>query len=232
MGVLLFVLVALGAAAANAASVPEASAILACNEQKPLPFLIRGNYAFTDKMPIEERRARADLQARALRFRTEHYGRYLSFGLVEWNPRTVPTYAQATTFMGLPIEVNGQIVPALRCVEQAITASCGQSPYAPGRLLGYRSNNTFHNGEVSNHVYGIAIDIDPERNPCCRCVEPFPDHPACKRQGASIYERMALPKCWIDTFERYGFYWLGHDKLEDTMHFEFLGDPDKILAQP
>ncbi|QUS47068.1 hypothetical protein F1331_25700 [Salmonella enterica subsp. enterica serovar Dessau] len=26
-----------------------------------------------------------------------------------------------------------------------------------------------------------------------------------------------------------GFYWLGHDVLQDTMHFEFLGDPDKVI---
>ena len=37
----------------------------------------------------------------------------------------------------------------------------------------------------------------------------------------------ALPKCWIDAFEHYGFYWLGRDPdLRDTMHFEFLGDPE------
>jgi hypothetical protein len=179
-------------------------------------------------MTAEEQRTRAELQARALRFRTEHYGRYLSFGLVEWNPRTVPTYSEKTTFMGLPVEINQRIIPALRCVEQAIKANCGSSPYAPQSLLGYRGKNSFHNGEVSNHVYGIALDIDPSRNPCCHCVDPFPDHPACKRAGASIYERMEMPKCWIDTFERFGFYWLGHDKLEDTMHFEFLGDPDLI----
>ena len=25
--------------------------------------------------------------------------------------------------------------------------------------------------------------------------------------------------------------WLGHDALQDTMHFEFLGDPDRILTE-
>jgi hypothetical protein len=34
----------------------------------------------------------------------------------------------------------------------------------------------------------------------------------------------------VQAFERFGFYWLGHDALQDTMHFEFLGDPDRILA--
>jgi hypothetical protein len=40
---------------------------------------------------------------------------------------------------------------------------------------------------------------------------------------------MAMPECWVHAFERYGFYWLGHDVLRDTMHYEFLGDPDHIL---
>jgi hypothetical protein len=44
-----------------------------------------------------------------------------------------------------------------------------------------------------------------------------------------VFERTALPRCWIDAFERFGFYWLGRDPgLRDTMHFEFLGDPELI----
>jgi hypothetical protein len=38
-----------------------------------------------------------------------------------------------------------------------------------------------------------------------------------------------MPECWVHAFERYGFYWLGHDVLRDTMHFEFLGDPARIV---
>jgi hypothetical protein len=43
---------------------------------------------------------------------------------------------------------------------------------------------------------------------------------------------MAMPECWVHSFERYGFYWLGHDVLRDTMHYEFLGDPDRIVKSP
>jgi hypothetical protein len=49
---------------------------------------------------------------------------------------------------------------------------------------------------------------------------------------STVYERMEMPACWVSTFERYGFYWLGNDALMDMMHFEFLGDPDAILARP
>ena len=227
-------LFALGVAAAAHASSAPATPIEgpSCNEQKPLPFLVRGNYAMQDGMPPEERKARAELQTRALRFRTERYGRSGGTAPLEWNERPASEYIEQARFMGLPVQVNRRIVPALRCVEQAIAARCGATPYEPQRLLGVRGKNTFHNGEVSNHLYGIAIDIDPERNPCCHCVEPFPDHPACRKRELSAYERAELPRCWIETFERYGFYWLGHDRLEDTMHFEFLGDPDRITSAP
>ena len=221
------------AAAAHASTAPEVPLEgISCNEQKPLPFLVRGNYALQDGMSTEERKTRVDMQTRALRFRTERYGR--SFGTVplEWNEHAVSDYIEQVRFLGLPVQVSRRIVPALRCVEQAITLRCGHTPYEPQRLLGVRGKNTFHNGEVSNHLYGIAIDIDPDRNPCCRCVEPFPDHPACRKRDATAYERAELPRCWIETFERYGFYWLGHDRLEDTMHFEFLGDPDRITSTP
>ncbi len=78
-------------------------------------------------------------------------------------------------------------------------------------------------------VYGIAIDVDPNKNTCCMCVAQWGDHPLCQTPVDSIYERMAMPACWVHVFERFGFYWLGRDRLQDTMHFEFLGDPEHIL---
>ena len=53
------------------------------------------------------------------------------------------------------------------------------------------------------------------------------NHPLCKKD-LELYERMIMPMCWVHVFEKYGFYWLGRDVLEDTMHFEFLGRPELI----
>ena len=97
---------------------------------------------------------------------------------------------------------------------------------------GIRFRNTYKGFEVSNHVYGIAVDIEPDRNTCCGCVKPWNEHPLCKQRGKTVWQRMVMPRSWVETFERYGFYWLGHDVLQDTMHFEFLGDPDKIFETP
>ena len=196
----------------------------ACPVQSPQKFLIRGSF-------IQHGALNAAAHDRALRYRAEQYGSVEGFGLERYNKEKA--YASATTvrFMDLPLQIHKKIAPALRCVEHAIRRTCtgAKERYIPRALGGFRTANTYRGGEISNHLFGIAIDIDPDRNPCCGCVAPWPNHPACRSSSSTIFERTALPRCWIDAFERYGFYWLGRDPdLRDTMHFEFLGDPQLI----
>ncbi len=199
-----------------------------CNEQTPQDFLIRGSYLVVPGTGREEAARRRAVHARAIEYRTRQYGYVEGFGQPAWN-RLEPThYVKAGRFFGVRVSMNVRVLDALACVEQAITAECAASPYAPRVLDGLRTRNTFHNDEVSNHLYGIAIDIDPDKNSCCGCVPPLSEWPRCKKVVSSPFERAAIPRCWVESFERFGFYWLGHDVLEDTMHFEFLGDPSKI----
>lgn len=191
-----------------------------CWLQKPLPFLIRANYT-----PVG---AHKEAHDKAIRFRTEHYGYAKGFGDPKWNPHPPSHYVTDLHFMGLTAKLHPRIAPALACAEQAILKHCGAFPYTPAVLAGIRYENTYRGGEITNHMYGIAVDLDPGRNTCCNCVPPWRDHPLCKKK-LPIEQRMAMPMCWVKQFEKFGFYWLGRDKLEDTMHFEFLGDPDKIL---
>jgi hypothetical protein len=128
--------------------------------------------------------------------------------------------------------VHKKIVPAIRCAEAEIKATCGATPYTPKVLSGIRDKNTYRAGEVTNHLWGIALDIDPALNSCCGCVKKWQQNPLCKKKAKEIWERMSMPKCWVDAFEKYGFYWLGHDVLRDTMHFEFLADPDQVMVTP
>jgi D-alanyl-D-alanine carboxypeptidase len=193
-----------------------------CVPQKAQRALIRSNY-------IKHGMLTDQAHARALRYRAETYGNVEGFGLDAYNSESAYSQAVVVKFMGLPLQIHKKVAPALRCVERSIRRSCVHrgERYTPRALGGFRTINTFRGGEISNHLFGIAVDIDPDRNPCCGCVSPWPDKPACRSDVASIYERAALPRCWIDAFERYGFYWLGRDPdLQDTMHFEFLGDPD------
>jgi hypothetical protein len=190
----------------------------ACNEQAPQDFLIRGNFL---KQPTGN--------DRAIQYRTEQYGYFKGFGHPPPGAQPPTTQLVSTTFMGLPVRMHRKVAPALACVEKEIAATCAGHPYTPHALAGIRYRNTYRGGEVTNHAYGIAIDVDPDINTCCGCVPPWSDAPACKRKGVSEYDHMAMPECWVHAFERFGFYWLGHDTLRDTMHFEFLGDPDKIV---
>lgn len=199
-----------------------------CREQAAQSFLIRGNWFPRTNDPEKVKEGRKLLDD-AIKYRTEKYGYFEGFGSPKLNPHPPKFYAKTTTFMGMSAQVHERIIPALKCVEAALNAGPAGAQYKPRAMGGIRFHNTYRGVEISNHVYGIAIDIEPDRNTCCGCVAPWPDHPLCKAKNKTVWERMAMPKSWVDTFERYGFYWLGHDVLQDTMHFEFLGDPDKVL---
>jgi len=196
----------------------------ACSTQKPQPFLIRSNF-------VKRGALNATAHEQALRYRAEQYGSVEGLGLDRYNKQKAYASAVGVQFMGLPVQIHKKVAPALRCVERYIERTCTgpKERYTPRAIGGFRQANTYRGGEISNHLFGIAIDIDPNRNPCCGCVAPWPDHPACRSPAESVFERTALPRCWIDAFERFGFYWLGRDpELRDTMHFEFLGDPERL----
>ncbi|MCB9594529.1 MAG: M15 family metallopeptidase [Sandaracinaceae bacterium] len=200
-----------------------------CNEQDPLPYLIRDSWTTRVYMDRDEMRERRQVAQQAVRFRTENYGFFTGFGLPEWNAHTPMENSEGLRLFDRPIRLNQRIIAAARCAEQEIARTCGGDDYQPRRLSGIRDRNTYHNGEVSNHVYGIAIDLDPQQNTCCNCVKEWRLHPLCQATPQTIFERMVMPECWVRGFEKYGFYWLGHDRLMDTMHFEFLGDPEHVL---
>jgi hypothetical protein len=209
----------------------EPAAPPSCVRQSAQQFLIDAHLhdrALSDTKAYSEWVTRLQ---RSIRYRTEQYGYYSGFGSRAWNPRPLARQLRVAQFAGLPVVLHERVIAPLRCVEQAIERDCRAVPYRPRSLGGARLTNTYFGGDVSNHVYGIALDIDPLDNPCCNCVEPWRSNPKC-RGKKSDFERMAMPQCWVHAFERYGFYWLGHDALKDTMHFEFLGDPSKAAGTP
>jgi hypothetical protein len=204
-------------------AIPNASAT--CVEQLPQAFLIRGN--------MKKDPAGFDTAVKkAIQYRVEQYGFIPGITPAYGAPKSAPELSVETTFMSLPVRLHPRILPALRCAEAAIHAECTQGPslYFPRKLSGLRTYNSYRGGEVSNHMFGLAVDVDPDRNPCCGCVVPWSNDPKCKKPAATPFDRAELPPCWVHAFERYGFYWLGWDEMQDTMHFEFLGDPSKLQA--
>lgn len=198
-----------------------------CVQQHPQRFLVRENYLFHPGVAETETARRSGYRSRAVQYRVQEYGSIPGIADGVRGTRPVTESIVATRFMGHSLRVHKRIVKPLGCVENAIRRGCTRSPYEPKAVGGFRDYNSYRGDEVSNHAFGIAIDLDPDRNPCCHCVAPWPDNPRCKIQARTPFDRMAMPRCWVQTFERFGFYWLGHDQLEDTMHFEFLGNPDR-----
>lgn len=198
-----------------------------CREQGVQSFLVRGNW-FPRTNDADKQKEARKLLEESIKYRTAQYGYFEGFGNPKANPHPPKHYAKTTQFMGLSVTVHEKIIPALKCVEAALKASPAGNEYHPHAMGGIRFKNTYKGVEVSNHVYGIAVDIEPDRNTCCGCVAPWNENPLCKQKDKTVWQRMAMPKSWVETFERYGFYWLGHDVLQDTMHFEFLGEADKV----
>jgi hypothetical protein len=216
------------AAPAGVTLTTEGGKTAVCREQAAQPFLVRGSWFPKSNDPDKVKAGRKMLEE-AIKYRTTTYGYFEGFGQKGWNKKAPKDYAKSTTFMGMSVQVHEKIIPALKCVEAALVSSGAGAEYKPKAMGGIRFHNTYKGVEVSNHVYGIAIDIEPNLNTCCGCVAPWNKHPLCQDKSKTVWERMAMPRSWVETFERYGFYWLGHDTLQDTMHFEFLGDPDKVL---
>jgi hypothetical protein len=208
----------------------SASAEPSCREQPAQEFLLRKGQIAKIGASAEERKLIEAARKRSIDYRTREYGYFPGFGSRRDNAHPPSFYAKRTKFMGVKVVVHEKVVPALACVEAALKRECADHPYQPKTVGGIRPDNTFKDYEVSNHVYGIAIDIDSHLNPCCHCVGKWSEVDSCKKKVDSPFERMAMPRCWVEVFERYGFYWLGHDELEDTMHFDFLGDPDRIAT--
>jgi hypothetical protein len=155
-------------------------------------------------------------------------------GINRANAYRLRTYTRirTTTFMGLGVDLHEAVHVPLTCVEKHIRAHC-RDEYHPKALSGWRTRNSYRHPEISNHVFGLALDIDPTLNPCCGCVGNWATVERCAGleapEGEAPLGRHELPLCWIDAFERHGFYWLGHDpRLRDTMHFEYLAPPGAV----
>jgi hypothetical protein len=217
------------AAPAKLTATLDGGKTITCKEQGVQAFLVRSNWFPKTTDPDKIKEAQKLLQ-QSFKYRTEKNGYVEGYGSPSQNKNAPKFYAKTPSFMGLSVMVNEKIIPALKCVEAALKSTSAGTEYSPRTSSGIRFKNTYRGVEVSNHMYGIALDIEPDRNKCCGCVAPWSDDPVCKKT-TDVWKRMAMPKSWVDTFEKYGFYWLGHDVLQDTMHFEILGDPDKIYAE-
>ncbi len=147
-----------------------------CRVQRPQVFLERPSYVRNGAIV-------GDAHAKAIRYRVANYGFINGMGQEGINRTSAESMAARTEFFGHAIRVNRRIVPALQCVEERIEHQCTKprDAYYPKNIGGMRVSNTIRGGEISNHLFGIAIDIDPDRNPCCHCVGDWKKDPEMRK---------------------------------------------------
>lgn len=71
---------------------------------------------------------------------------------------------------------------------------------------------------LSLHGYGLAIDINPRRNPCIRGQEVSPRG---ARYDPTVYGTIIHGSPVVEVFLDHGFVWGGHwEEIKDYQHFE------------
>lgn len=106
-------------------------------------------------------------------------------------------------FFGNEVTVNEKLVPYLDNIQKEIKAAGIDYDFSNVQTYNYRSKRG--GGGTSLHSWGIALDINPDRNP----------------QGGPS----DLPGKVIDIFKKNGFFWGGDwgGRDNDPMHFEWYG---------
>lgn len=109
---------------------------------------------------------------------------------------------------GHEVSVNDRIVPFLDSVQKDVNAAKTGYSFNDVQTYNYRSKRS--GSGQSLHSWGIALDINPSRNPY--------------QIGNWGPPQTDIPQPIIDIFQKYGFFWGGNwPGQPDTMHFEWYG---------
>lgn len=122
-----------------------------------------------------------------------------------WSARVVRRRLVKVEFLGEHIWVHRKIVKRLAAVEKLIRRFekvHKVDRYHPTVIQTFCWRRIRGGKNLSNHSWGIALDIDPAKNP----------------QGAHL---TTIPPHVVNAFRRMGFRWGGvYQSKPDVMHFE------------
>lgn len=112
------------------------------------------------------------------------------------------------SLFGKEVTINKNIAPSLDNIQKEVNALNTGYSFDDIQTLNYRSKRG--GGGLSLHSFGIAIDINPSRNP----LQP----------GKRSEIQMDIPESIINAFRKNGFFWGGDwTGYADPMHFEWYG---------
>jgi|GEM_PF-2979000 peptidoglycan hydrolase-like protein with peptidoglycan-binding domain len=101
---------------------------------------------------------------------------------------------------------------------------------------------------LSNHAYGLALDVDPAKNPEQNVRDGADPTTGQYVSACGAAMKTSIPEWVVRSAQRWGLYWLGYpsrhrcrtasspssSSYRDPMHFEFRGTPDlaaRLLAR-
>lgn len=137
-----------------------------------------------------------------------------------FGPADNPAHLASVDFFGYAVQVNRRVAPCLEAVVRDLTAQ--GTAYHVVEVGGYRKERA--DRPYWFHQYGGAVDINPATNPICT-GDLGGSYEGVEEPGRCALDKpYDLPQAWVDTFERYGFYWGGnYERGKDYMHFEWYG---------
>ncbi len=121
-------------------------------------------------------------------------------------------------FLGHKVQIHKNLEASLRRIHNRWVALGGAAYYEVRSVGGYRAHD---GGDISNHSYGIALDINPDENP--HCPDGTDRWPICNWQNILITDMDEVPpgkpplyQLFIDEGWGWGGTW---NTSKDPMHF-------------
>lgn len=115
-------------------------------------------------------------------------------------------------FMGGSVTVNSGLVPSLQRIDAQWNSSGGNSYYRVTSIGSFSCRAIAGSGRMSNHSYGIALDINSLQNPHC------PSNAKCNGQNVLITDMH--DSRFYDLWTAEGWGWGGNwNSSKDAMHF-------------
>ncbi|GHV40457.1 hypothetical protein AGMMS49546_14370 [Spirochaetia bacterium] len=137
-------------------------------------------------------------------------------------------------FLGKPLAVHRDIVPALARVEESILKAaagdkeCAAFVISVGQVGGYNWREIQGTARMSYHSWGLAVDIQPERLGSKAIYWRWEQARNPDWMLIPLERRWSPPAAVIRAFENEGFIWGGKWGLFDNMHFEFRPELHEI----
>lgn len=192
-----------------------------------------GFYRYAPGMPATpdltaSQRARLDELVRVMEADPPRRHPALADALWRVNGRQAAWDRQKTIFfLGLKTMVHREILEDLAAVEEAILAAARTDPAVAAfvetlaTVEGYNYRRVDGTESLSNHAYGIAVDLIPRSYRGLQVYWRWADNAGVDWYELPQHQRFQIPEAVVEAFERHGFVWGGKWHFFDAMHFEY-----------